>query len=54
MRYLILLEGQGGELDRRACESEDKISGAVVDLATDCTLSPGDTIKVIDTAPDRE
>ena len=55
MRYLILLEGAGGELDRVEVARDDggaTFTKAVILLARRCTLNPGDTIKIIDTAPD--
>lgn len=54
MRYLIVLEGGGGELDRSEVDTDDAdaIRDAVVDLVTRCTLTPGDKIRIIDTIPD--
>lgn len=52
MRYLILLEGQGGELDRRETDNEDDLNNLAISLVTGAVLSPGDTISFIDTKPE--
>lgn len=55
-RYLVLLEGGGGELDRRTVDTDDAdaLRDAVLDIATGCTLTPGDVIRIVDTTPDKE
>ena len=53
MRYVITLEGTGGELDRRTCDTEEEFYEAVLDLAVGCTLAAGDTIRIIDTQPEK-
>lgn len=52
MRYLILLEGQGGELDRREADTEEHIPAAVIELVQHSVLAAGDTIRIIDTQPE--
>lgn len=55
MRYLIVLEGAGGELDRELTATDDDavLTRAVIKIATRCQLVPGDTIKIIDTEPEQ-
>jgi hypothetical protein len=54
MRYLVLLEGGGGELDRSevGTDDADALRDAVIEIATRCTLTPGDTIRIVDTRPE--
>lgn len=54
MRYQIVLEGGGGELDREELDTDDEniLRDAMIDLVTRCTLAPGDTIRIIDTKPE--
>lgn len=54
MRYVITLEGQGGELDRRVVATEAEIQTATEDLVSACMLAPGDMIRIIDTQPEKE
>lgn len=51
-RYLIRLDGQGGELDRREADKEDHIHAAVIELVRHSVLAPGDVIRIIDTRPE--
>lgn len=52
-RFLIRLDGMGGELDRREVDTEEEISGAVIEIAQSCELRPGDTFWITDTQPER-
>jgi hypothetical protein len=50
MRYVIILEGKGGELDRREVETEEQTRAAALALLADCPyLAGGDMIRIIDT-----
>jgi hypothetical protein len=50
MRYQIILEGQGGELDRREVGAEEEIRDAALLLIANCPyLAGGDTVRVVDT-----
>ena len=50
MRYQIILEGKGCELDRREVESEEQTRAAAFELLADCPyLAHGDIIRVVDT-----
>jgi hypothetical protein len=51
-RYLIRLDGCGGELDRREVDTEEEISGAVIEIAESCDLRPGDRFWITDTRPE--
>ena len=48
MKYVVILEGSGGELDRREVETEAEIGRAVIDIARNDILAPGDVIRVIE------
>ena len=52
-RYLIRLDGQGGELDRREVDTLDEISDAVIEIAQSCELHPGDQFWITDTQPEK-
>jgi hypothetical protein len=41
MRYQIILEGKGGELDRREVETEEDIRQAALLLIADCPYLAG-------------
>jgi hypothetical protein len=50
MRYQIILEGKGGELDRREVETEEEIRDTALALIAGCPyLAGGDMIRVVDT-----
>jgi hypothetical protein len=49
MRYQIVLEGKGGELDRCGVEAEEEIREAALALIAACPyLAGGDMIRVVD------
>lgn len=52
-RFKITLEGRGGELDCRTVQTEEEIAGAVQDIVLNCTLAPGDVIRIVDTEEDQ-
>jgi hypothetical protein len=55
MRYLIILAGRRGEVDRREVEDEDQIREVALSLiAASGYLAGGDTIGVVDTEAPRD
>lgn len=51
-RFLIRLDGPGGELDRRSMDTEEEISDAVIEIAETCEFHPGDQLWITDTQPE--
>lgn len=50
MRFVITLNGKGGELDSRVVYREEAIKEAVAALVDECELAPGDSITISDDA----
>lgn len=47
--HVVLENSLGCELDGRFAAKEDEIKGAVLALANECELAPGDVIRVVET-----